>query len=100
VYGQCAELGLAYFSEAAVATYLARRFPGAMLPEGFARVLHRRTSGNPLFLVTMGDTLMQQGMLRSGGTGWSFVGALATVAAYIFNDFSQSSGRTFSGVRG
>jgi tetratricopeptide (TPR) repeat protein len=76
-------LGLAYFSEAAVATYLARRFPGAMLPEGFARVLHRRTSGNPLFLVTMGDTLVQQGMLRSEETGWSFVGDLATVSAYI-----------------
>jgi predicted ATPase len=83
VHGQCAEVGLAYFSEAAVATYLARRFPGAMLPEGFARVLHHRTSGNPLFLVTMVDTLVQQGRLRSGETGWSFAGDLATVAVYI-----------------
>ena len=74
VHGQCAELGLAYFSEAAVTTYLVRRFPRAMLPEGFARVLHRRTSGNPLFLVTMVDTLVQQGMLRAGGTGWSVLG--------------------------
>ena len=83
VHGQCAELGLAYFSEAAVATYLARRFPEAMLPEGFARVLHHRTNGNPLFLVTMVDALVQQGVLRPGATGWNLVGELATVAASL-----------------
>jgi DNA-binding winged helix-turn-helix (wHTH) protein/tetratricopeptide (TPR) repeat protein len=83
VHGQCAELGLTYFSEAAVATYLARRFAGARLPERFARVLHHRTSGNPLFLVTMVDALVQQGLLRAGVTGWRFMGELATVAAHI-----------------
>ncbi len=83
VHGQCTELALEYFSEAAVATYLARRFPGAMLPEGFARVLHHRTSGNPFFLVTMVDALVRQGVLRAGTTGWEFVGELAPVAASI-----------------
>jgi predicted ATPase len=83
VHGQCVGLALGYLSDGAVAAYLAQRLPGARLPEGFARVLHQRTSGNPLFLVTMVDTLIQQGRLRARGAGWSFVGDLAMVAAYI-----------------
>ena len=83
MHGQCAELALEYFSERAVATYLAQRFAGSPLPAGLARVLHHRTNGNPLFLVTMVDTLVQQGVLRTGATGWSLAGELVTVAASI-----------------
>jgi DNA-binding winged helix-turn-helix (wHTH) protein/predicted ATPase len=83
LHGQCVEMRLAYFSVAAVAIYLAQRFASARLPEDLAPLLHQRTSGNPLFLVTMVDALVQQGILRAGVTGWSFVGELATVAAHI-----------------
>jgi predicted ATPase/DNA-binding winged helix-turn-helix (wHTH) protein len=89
VHGQCAELALDYFSEAAVATYLAQRFPRAVLPEGLARVLHRRTNGNPLFMVTMVDALVRQGVLRAGGTEGDLVGELTTVAASIPQDLRQ-----------
>jgi predicted ATPase/DNA-binding winged helix-turn-helix (wHTH) protein len=89
VHGQCAELALDYFSEAAVATYLAQRFPRAVLPEGLTRVLHQRTNGNPLFMVTMVDALVRQGVLRAGATGWDLVGELTTVAASLPEDLRQ-----------
>ena len=45
------ELALAFLREADVATYLARRFgEHAFLPE-LAATVHRRTDGNPLFMV-------------------------------------------------
>jgi predicted ATPase len=71
MHGQCAELALEYFSAAEVVTYLAQRFARAAFPEGLARVLQQRTNGNPLFLVTMVDDLVQQGVLWQGATGWS-----------------------------
>jgi predicted ATPase len=89
MHSQCAELRLAYFSEVAVAAYLTQRFPGAVLPEGLARVLYHRTNGNPLFLVTMVDDLVQRGVLQPGATGWSLPGGLATVAAGVPENLRQ-----------
>ena len=83
VHGQCVGMELASLSDGAVATYLAQRLPGAQLPEGFARVLHQRTSGNPLFLVAMVDALVRQGVLRASATGWECVGDLTTVAVSL-----------------
>jgi predicted ATPase len=83
VHGQCVGMELASLSDGAVATYLAQRLPGARLPEGFARVLHQRTSGNPLFLGTMVDALVQQGLLCVSATGWACVGDLTTVAVSL-----------------
>ena len=80
VHGQCVGMELASLSAGAVATYLAQRLPGARLPAGFARVLHQRTTGNPLFLVAMVDALVRQGVLRASATGWECVGDLTTVA--------------------
>ena len=47
----CAELALAPLSESATEEYLQARFGGRTLPAGFARAVHRRTGGNPLFIV-------------------------------------------------
>ena len=89
LHGQCAELGLDYFSTAEVATYLGQRFARAALPEGLARVLHRRTHGNPLFLATLVDGLIRQGVLQDGEAGWSLPGGLATVAAGVPENLRQ-----------
>ena len=83
VHGQCAGMELASLSDGAVAMYLAQRLPGARLPAGFARVLHQRTTGNPLFLVAMVDALVRQGVLRASATGWECVGDLTTVAVSL-----------------
>jgi predicted ATPase len=83
VHGQCAELRVESISVAAVATYLAQRLPGAVLPEGLARMLHHRTHGNPLFLVTLVDDLVQHGGLQAGGTGRGLGGGVEAVVARL-----------------
>ena len=69
-HGQCMELVLDYLSEAEVAAYLRQRFGGARLAADLAPVLHRRTNGNPLFLIAMVDELVRQQVVREGPDGW------------------------------
>src|SRR5262245_51312083 len=47
----CVERALAPLGEAAVEEYLQARFGEHSLPAGFAHAVHRRTGGNPLFLI-------------------------------------------------
>jgi predicted ATPase len=61
--GQCEEVPLELLSAAAVGKYLSVTFPAHRLPDTLARVLHRRTSGNPLFLVNVVQDWITQGML-------------------------------------
>jgi DNA-binding winged helix-turn-helix (wHTH) protein/tetratricopeptide (TPR) repeat protein len=88
-HGQCAELLLDYLSETAVAAYLAGRCPGHELPAGLARMLHQRTDGNPLFLVTLVDTLVRQGVLEEGPAGWGVPGGLEAVAVEVPESLRQ-----------
>jgi predicted ATPase/DNA-binding winged helix-turn-helix (wHTH) protein len=87
--GQCEELLLDYLSEAAVAAYLAGRCAGPELPAGLARLLHQRTDGNPLFLVTLVDTLVRQGILEEGTAGWHLPGGLEAVAVEVPESLRQ-----------
>jgi DNA-binding winged helix-turn-helix (wHTH) protein len=66
-HAQCAELPLRFLTAPEVTQYLAARFA---LPESQAarleewgRFVHRHTDGNPLFMVTMVNDLMGQGMI-------------------------------------
>ena len=57
---------MGYWPVADVITYLAWRFEALSLPVGLAEMLHRRTNGNPLFLVTVVDELVRQGGAARG----------------------------------
>ncbi len=57
MHQQCAEVALAFLSEAAVAEYLVRRFPDRQLPAELPRAIHARTEGNALFMVNVVDEL-------------------------------------------
>jgi DNA-binding winged helix-turn-helix (wHTH) protein/tetratricopeptide (TPR) repeat protein len=46
----CVELALEPLCESAIEEYLHARFGGCTLPVGFARAVHQRTGGNPLFI--------------------------------------------------
>jgi DNA-binding winged helix-turn-helix (wHTH) protein/predicted ATPase len=70
LHRQCVELRLEGLSEAAVATYLGARFPGCLLPAGLVRVLHRRTEGQPLFMVQAVDAWVQQGWVTEVVGEW------------------------------
>jgi len=80
---RCTELVLHYLSEVGVVAYLAQRFETLEFPEGLAWVLHRRTNGNPFFLVTVVQELIRQGLLAQQGTGWTLRGDLDAVASCV-----------------
>ncbi len=86
---QCEELTLGFLSEAAVAEYLAVRFPGSELPAELARLIYRRTEGNPLFMVTVVDDLVAQGLLREVRGQWQLQAALEEVTVGIPDSLRQ-----------
>lgn len=70
LHGQCKELLLDYLSEAAIREYLTLRFADASIPHDMLSLLHRRTDGNPLFLVNVVENLLEQGIVTAADTQW------------------------------
>ena len=67
----CSELPLDPLTEGEIAAYLAAQTPAATsVPDGLAGLIHRRTEGNPLFMVTLLDHLCQRGLLAKDGGAW------------------------------
>jgi len=60
---QCHVLPLDHLSGGAVAEYLARRFAGASVPQALPLAIHRRTVGNPLFMVNVVDHLEARNLI-------------------------------------
>jgi DNA-binding winged helix-turn-helix (wHTH) protein/tetratricopeptide (TPR) repeat protein len=86
VHRDCAELPLAFLTEAAVAEYLALRFPGSPLPPALPRLIHQRTEGHPLFVVNVVDYLAARGVLApkaGGGPTWELRDGWETVAVEV-----------------
>jgi predicted ATPase/DNA-binding winged helix-turn-helix (wHTH) protein len=92
VHGECAELLLDFLSEEAVAEYLAVRFSlgtsSALLPD-LAQTIHRRTDGNPLFLVNVVNDLVARGMLVQRDDRWELQGRVEEVAASVPESLQQ-----------
>jgi class 3 adenylate cyclase/predicted ATPase len=79
--GQCEAIGLVPLAEEAVHTYLTRRFATATLSTDLAHAVHRRTGGNPLFVVTLVDYLAQQKVVVDEGGTWRVRQAKIAAAA-------------------
>jgi predicted ATPase len=79
VHRQCTELALELLSAADVARYLQVRFPHHTFPAALGDVLHRRTDGNPLFLVNVVEALRQQGLLAQRDAQWTLQGDVKAV---------------------
>ncbi len=54
----------------AVAEYLERRFTGSRFPAEVARLVRKRSDGNPLFLVTLVDHLLARGAIVERDRQW------------------------------
>ena len=67
LHGQCEELVLDYLSETDVQAYLADRCSQTVLPQRLAGLIHQRTDGNPLFMVSVVDALAAAGLLADSG---------------------------------
>jgi DNA-binding winged helix-turn-helix (wHTH) protein len=66
---RCLDLALDFLSPANVRDYLRRRFGDGILD--LAPLIHRRTDGNPLFVVAVLEELIQRGQLVSTDPGWT-----------------------------
>ncbi len=62
-HGRCEELPLEFLTLEAVREYLEARLPHSPLPDRLARLVHRRTDGNPLFVVSLLEHWIARGLL-------------------------------------
>jgi DNA-binding winged helix-turn-helix (wHTH) protein/predicted ATPase len=72
--GRCEDLALGSLDEAAVGDYLAARFGAgtdAEAPRDLARVLHERTDGIPLFVVSVVNDLVARGAIMGAEGRWT-----------------------------
>jgi DNA-binding winged helix-turn-helix (wHTH) protein/tetratricopeptide (TPR) repeat protein len=92
-HGQCQELTLSLLSEAAVGEYVEKRFPASPLPSRLPQVLSQLTGGNPLFLVTVVDDLIDRGSLVHNAGSWMLQGGLQEVTTSVPENIRQLIGR-------
>ncbi|MGE3540999.1 MAG: winged helix-turn-helix domain-containing protein [Candidatus Tectimicrobiota bacterium] len=96
LHGQAMEVIMHPWATADIAQYLTRRFGPAALPAGLASVLYQRTDGNPLFLVTVVDNLLQHGVIRQEPPGWTLVGGLEAARQDVPDSLRQLIDRQFA----
>jgi predicted ATPase/DNA-binding winged helix-turn-helix (wHTH) protein len=77
------ELPLDYLSEGEVATYCRQRLREPALPAALAHVLHQRTRGHPLFLVTIVEEMRRQGLLHEEAAGWNVAEAVGALRGAV-----------------
>ncbi len=68
--GQSEELLIPFLSVDDVTQYLKRRYAQHQFPSGLGTAIHRRTDGNPLFVVNMVEYLAAQGMIAVVDGRW------------------------------
>jgi predicted ATPase/DNA-binding winged helix-turn-helix (wHTH) protein len=66
----CHELPVEYLTEATVAEYLSARFPRHLFRGKLAGLIHRRTEGNPLFMVNVVDYLLDDKIIAEHEGQW------------------------------
>ena len=66
----CREIALERLTESEVEEFLAARFHDSGLPRLLAALIHRRSDGNPLFMVALVEQLIEKGMIREDRGRW------------------------------
>jgi DNA-binding winged helix-turn-helix (wHTH) protein/predicted ATPase len=69
-HGLSHELPLEYLSTGAIEQYLAARFPGHEFPLRLGRTICQRTEGNPLFMVSLVEYLVDEKVIVNEGGTW------------------------------
>ena len=65
------DVALSALKKEDIATYLHQRFPQSMFPSRLADILHQRTEGTPLFLVSIVEELLAQQVITHVQDTWS-----------------------------
>jgi DNA-binding winged helix-turn-helix (wHTH) protein/tetratricopeptide (TPR) repeat protein len=78
------DLPLEFLSALDVSALVDARLRPHGLPDSFARLLHERTDGNPLFAVSVMDYLIDRGHLRQNSAGaWGLDAAIEEIATVV-----------------
>jgi DNA-binding winged helix-turn-helix (wHTH) protein/predicted ATPase/type II secretory pathway predicted ATPase ExeA len=94
--GRAVEMVLRPWPPTGVAQYLTQRFGTHAFPVGLVDVLSQRTDGNPLFVVTVMDDLVQQGVVRQTPPGWVLEGDLEAAGRGVPESLRQLIERQFA----
>lgn len=70
LHNHCADVELTFLTETAVGDYLMLRFPDITPLAPLARLVHRKTEGNPLFMVNTVDALVSERLIAQVGSRW------------------------------
>ncbi len=70
LHGHSVEVPVTMLAEDAIATYLTHRLPGLTPVGPLARLVHQHTEGHPLFMVTLVEAWLTQGVLREQEGVW------------------------------
>jgi predicted ATPase len=70
VRGRCEELRLEFLREAEVGAYVQERFGDSPLPTALASLIYQRTGGNPLFMVTVIEHFLREGVIVKEDEQW------------------------------
>lgn len=92
---QCHELPLDYLTPETIGAYLATRFPATAVPEKLAASIHRRTNGNPLFMVNVVDYLVSRDVIGPRAGSPDLPGALDEVETGVPEDLRQMIEKQF-----
>jgi len=66
----CREIALERLTPGEVEEFLAARFPGSGVTKALAAPIHRRSDGNPLFMVALVDQLLDKGFIQEEQGRW------------------------------
>src|SRR4030095_9591479 len=77
-------------SEQSVCDYLDSRLNRTIAASNLSGLIHRRTGGNPLFVVNMVDDLLQQGLLREEAGQWQMQGESLSIIAGVPDSLRQA----------
>ena len=84
--GTCREIALGLLLEDDVRSYVALQFPNNDFSRDFARLVHAKTDGHPLFMSDILRYLRDRGVIVQRGDGWS----LSTAVPEIERDLPES----------
>ena len=85
----CKELPLEYLTVAATSDYLTVRFLRHDFPAGLAELIHKRTDGNPLFMVNTVDYLLETGLIVQRAGKWTLSVAIDKVEVGVPDNIRQ-----------
>jgi DNA-binding winged helix-turn-helix (wHTH) protein/tetratricopeptide (TPR) repeat protein len=98
LHGHCMELPLTLLPEDAVAAYLASRLPGLPLVDRLAHLVHQRTEGNPLFMVTLLESWLTHGVLLEQDGVWTLPAGVEALQDRVPDSLRQMIDRQLDGL--